>query len=425
MKGDSVQITLIHTFTDFLPATGLPFIPYFPPSRESSFRKREREDTGESSTQKLNAGGKRKKVATDLAADDKEWSMFPIGVDTMVPEGNSTVIKLHRGWVRLLHRSEMEKIESLLEAGGRCGTRSVLHGGAGVGKSCVMLNAVYTARMQGWVVLYIPQAKKLMAMASTVSYLEFIFRAQLSVSKPALQNIAEEDVKAKHALNVLDSINNAKSWNGGDLLNQFKSYLNALSGIQRIPIHIAIDQWNAFIEKSTNAQYNNDLAELFGNFSQLPISRGVYLVAVSSSLVQMNFWDGDSQLITHIHALTDEQMRVLVADLVYQHSLKIDLTSELFEVVKKETGYITRLVCWLFDIWKETKLESTTVGSPTVIVPKNVMFEFINESTLYYKMRVRSLLQRSLNPLRDYKFALWLLSGSRVTDTSSEGFRDA
>ncbi|RUP48850.1 hypothetical protein BC936DRAFT_143822 [Jimgerdemannia flammicorona] len=319
----------------------------------------------------------------------------------------------------------MNVIDKLLDNGEKFATRSVLRGGAGVGKSCVMLNAVYKARERGWLVLYISRAKELTnSQKSMIAFVKVFFIEQMSVSKELLKTIADRDIEARNALEILEDFYKTLPQKIADIIAIFERYVDAFRLIRCIPILIAIDQWNPFIERSTNLPYNNSIGKLFGTFSEFKMSRGVYLIAVSSSLVKMHFSDGDQVSTISLGALTDEQLRALVQDIVKLHSLEIDLTPEFFDVVKKATGGIVRLVAWLFSVWNLKRWQPATVTSRTDLVPKNVMNKFNSESTSYYRARVTSLLNRSQERLNDYQCAAWLMSGGRIPLESSDGFQE-
>ena len=92
-----------------------------------------------------------------------------------------------------------------------------------------------------------------------------------------------------------------------------------------VPVLIAIDQWNAFIDKNTNDVASHPIARLFGRFSRFTVKNGLYLIAVSSSLIHMSFDDGDEQFSRFTETLESNDIEHLVAYLGDFYGIKIGM----------------------------------------------------------------------------------------------------
>lgn len=101
--------------------------------------------------------------------------------------------------------------------------------------------------------------------------------------------------------------------------------------IFRIPVLIAIDQWNEF-EKPDNSIVDHPIAKFFGSFNEFHLRRGVYLVAASSFFTKMTYSDENTQMTISVPMLTDREMEILIKELVSRYSLGIGSFSD-WEVV--------------------------------------------------------------------------------------------
>ncbi|KAL1919967.1 uncharacterized protein VTP21DRAFT_1113 [Calcarisporiella thermophila] len=135
----------------------------------------------------------------------------------------------------------------------------------------------------------------------------------------------------------------------------------------------------------------------------------------------MAFSDGDDRLTTVTTKLNDKDLHFLIQYLLEVYNMDIDITPDLIEQIKKETGNIARNVCRLFELWCpfEQKDENQTEElASTNLLPNAVLATFNFDLRQYYAARIQSLLARHVDDLTrisELQFIARLIVGGIVS----------
>ncbi|KAL1919225.1 mitochondrial 37S ribosomal mS29 domain-containing protein [Calcarisporiella thermophila] len=292
------------------------------------------------------------KTNNGLVMNFPEWIEINLGPDSLIPDAAVGELEpSSKNSVNLLHLPVMSEIEDLLDIAENRQIKNAIRGPAGTGKSCLMLYAVFQARKRGWLVMYIPQAKRLMDKEHTISTIWDIFDTQLRMSKNRLKDAADVDRGAKGAFKLLEKFELNEPTTEEDCISLFLLYVNYLRRIRSIPVLIAIDQWNAFIEKASNNISDHPIARHFGSFSNFSVyilprrrQRGQGSETVASGLIPekvletldfelREYYAGriQSLLARHVDDLTRISELQFIARIIVGEVVSFNLRGKRFE----------------------------------------------------------------------------------------------
>ncbi|CAG8459575.1 6220_t:CDS:2 [Paraglomus occultum] len=176
------------------------------------------------------------------------------------PLGNDLFNISKGGELKLLYRHEMDEINVFLREGYYTSGKTYVEGPAGKLSVLILHTLLKIANDSVFGLI----TKELMDTVMIESALTVFFDVQMEVTKNILEEVADADYAAKNALGILDKFRKYKEdvkEDSNELISLFLKY------VKQSKVLVAIDQWNAFIEESTNEVADHPIAQVFGNFS--------------------------------------------------------------------------------------------------------------------------------------------------------------